>query len=494
MTFSWRGGSAASAPSRRRCRGGCTRRSAGLENRSFGTRVRSSAAEHRLHTAGVTGSIPVAPTIDANDPARRTACCSRAKIPSRSRSRAAAHLLGTTHVTATLARIGFDRAGNGRNCLVSGWSVPEKRHTWAVGHHSTLRLEFGPVAGGLMLEFNLSPFVAAGVHPSQRIFITVNDRPVGAETLESATWIGYSLPRDLLARDGGLEVRFDCPDATAPASVGVSADHRQLAFALREATIRDIPPPGKFARTKRACLPIQLYNDSAAHRAIVRGVTGLSVADLALCFESLGTGCEFGLFQRECGVEPLGLLRFAGLPYSELVSAMQCGFAGIEDDKSLTCHVAGSTPEWMVQTTVHRLRYHTFRSPADVTAEQLLAEQSRILKFRREKLLELLATGEKLFTVRHQCDLTAAQVLPLLSALRCHGPGTLLFASRRTGLPAGTVEMLAPDLLVGSLDGIETITDEDERVGQDTWLSREGMTAWLSICANAYQLWASVTK
>jgi hypothetical protein len=142
----------------------------------------------------------------------------------------------------------------------------------------------------------------------------------------------------------------------------------------------------------------------------------------------------------------------------------------------------------MVQTTVHRLRYHTFLSPADVTAK-LLIEQSRVLKFRREKLLEIMATGEKLFAVRDRLDLTVAQVLPLFSALHCHGPGTLLFISTRTGLPAGTVEMLAAGLLRGSMDGVERIADEEERIGRDTWLSDQAMAAWLSICANAYRLW-----
>jgi hypothetical protein len=388
-----------------------------------------------------------------------------------------------------LARVGFGRADSGRACLVSGWSVPEKRHTWAVGYESVLRFAYEPAGGDLLLEFHLNPFVGKGSRSAQRIHVTVNGHRVGSETLESATWIGYRLPRTQFTQTGRLEVRFDCPDAAVPASVGAGADTRQLAFALREAIIRDVPPATPFAPRRRDPLPIQVYDGCEQQRAVVRGVAGLSLADLALSFESLGTGCEFGLFQRRCGVEPLGLLRFAGLPYAELVSGLQCGFAGLEDDDMLTCHVDGSTPEWMVQTTVHRLRYHTFRSPDDVTAEQLLREQSRILKFRRGKLLEIMATGEKLFAVRDRLDLTTAQVLPLVSALRCQGPGALLFISTRTGLPAGTVEMLAPDLLRGSMDGIESIADEEERIGRDTWLSDEGMAAWLSICANAHRLW-----
>jgi hypothetical protein len=319
-------------------------------------------------------------------------------------------------VTQLLARKRFGREGNGRGCLVSGWSAPEKRHTWAVGRKSILRLTHEPAIGDLMLELCVMPFIADGRLMSQRIFVAVNGQQVGCESLGGASWIGFRLPRAAFAQTGQLEVHFDCPDATPPSSVGIGEDPRQLAFALREAVIRDVPPARRFERRRREKLPIRMYTGSEQHRDLIRGMTGLAVSDLALAFESLGTGCEFGLFQRRCGVEPLGLLRFAGLPYSDLVSGLECGFAGIEDDDKLTCHIAGSAPEWMVQTTLHRLRYHTFRSPADVSAEQLLREQSRVLKFRREKLLEILATGEKFCVVRHRLDLTVSQALPLLGS------------------------------------------------------------------------------
>ena len=51
--------------------------------------------------------------------------------------------------------------------------------------------------------------------------------------------------------------------------------------------------------------------------------------DLMLRFESLGQNCEFGLVQRRCGSEPLGLLRFASTPLPHLLAAFEGGFEGL---------------------------------------------------------------------------------------------------------------------------------------------------------------------
>ena len=38
----------------------------------------------------------------------------------------------------------------------------------------------------------------------------------------------------------------------------------------------------------------------------------LNDRDLVFAFESIGDNCELGMLQRHVGIEPLGLLRFAG--------------------------------------------------------------------------------------------------------------------------------------------------------------------------------------
>ncbi len=62
----------------------------------------------------------------------------------------------------------------------------------------------------------------------------------------------------------------------------------------------------------RPAVPIR-GDGSPADANVVRGLTGLS--PLAQSIESLGLNYEFGLFQREIGIETLGLLRFKGLLY-----------------------------------------------------------------------------------------------------------------------------------------------------------------------------------
>jgi tetratricopeptide (TPR) repeat protein len=54
--------------------------------------------------------------------------------------------------------------------------------------------------------------------------------------------------------------------------------------------------------------------------------TDQNVRDLVMQFESLGgrgLGCEFGIFQRDCGAEPLGLLRWADMPYDMLLATLR---------------------------------------------------------------------------------------------------------------------------------------------------------------------------
>lgn len=384
------------------------------------------------------------------------------------------------------AQFGF--GGNGRRGLRSGWSS-EKRHTWAVGSESIFHLAYPPASGDLQLELHLMPFVSNPHLKTQRIRISVNGRVVGSEDLSVATWLGFRLPQEEFKQTGLLEVQLHCPDATIPASLGAGEDGRQLGFALKEALILDTPGIASFPGSSRPPLPIPLYTGATRDCDIVRGLTSLSPDDLALSFESLGINCEFGLFQRECGIEPLGLLRFAGLSYLNLIRGLDAGFAGIEDRKFLSCSIEGARPEWMARSDVFGLAYHTNRSPTDIAAEDVLREQARILPFRRSKLLDLLSTGEKLFVVHWPEGMTVAQALPLLSILRSYGPNALLFVDHRTGKPAGTVDALARDLFRGSMDGVVKGAGEGDRIERKTWLSDAAITAWMSVCANAYRLW-----
>jgi hypothetical protein len=392
-------------------------------------------------------------------------------------------------MTGKMTRYYFGADRIPSHCLVSGWSRPEENHTWTIGTESILRLNYEPGDGDLQIEFGLVPFVANPRPTSQRLQVFVDNRLVCSENLDGPTWLGFRLARKTFAQTGVLTMQLLCPDATSPASISDSGDARQLGFSFRDVLIRNVPLRAPFARRVRPPVPINRYTGSPADLDVIWGLTALSPPDLANSFESLGTNCEFGLFQRRCEAEPLGLLRFAGLSYLDLVNGIAAGFAGIDEVANMTCYPDGPDGEWIVRTRSFGLEYHTNLSSADATAEAVLAAQRPILSFRRQKFLDLLSTGGKLFVVMRPQDMTEAQALPLISALRAYGPNALLFVSQQTGHPPGTVEALATDLFHGSMDGISKGRGPEETTENRTWLGDAAMTAWLSVCTNAYRLW-----
>jgi hypothetical protein len=262
-----------------------------------------------------------------------------------------------------------------------------------------------------------------------------------------------------------------------------------LAFAVWEAVVIKVAPETTYVTTKALGSSGQLRQTSVEHvvsKTLAR--TGLALAEVASAFESLGTNCEFGLFQRRCGCESFGLLRFAGMPYPSLVSGLDLGFPDIGDPVLLRCTVEGATPEWMVEHTSFHMKFHTFASPSETSQDAVIRQQSKVLPYRRDRLLEILKTGEKIFVVLRPEGMTRSQAIPLLAVLRSYGPNSLLYVSDATGEPAGTVQRLDADLYCGSMDGVDRVARGDDLVGRDNWLSDASFAAWAEICTTTYKM------
>ena len=383
--------------------------------------------------------------------------------------------------------VAFRRGGAGEACLREGWSRPEDAFTWSDGLRSALELRVPDAPGDLYLELSLGAFTCKPDHPRQRLTITIEDRALFSGTVEGDTCIGFLLPRASWAADRPLHISMDHPDAVAPQSLGLGGDYRRLACALRQIAHWRVPARADFSPILRAPLPLTTITGDGREHALARYVTGLSLRDLSLAFESFGLNCEFGMFQRRCGAEPLGLLRFGGLNYPDLLRGIEAKFDGLETPALLTCHV--EQEDWMVRNSRYGISFHTLRMPAEIGAEALLADYARGLRFRREKFAEILATGEKLFVINRPEGMTPPEALPLLMRLRRFGPNALLFISAATGLAPGSVEALAPHLFRGAMDGVTRFGKPEELEGRDNWLSDAGMAFWVSLCAHSYRLW-----
>ena len=117
-----------------------------------------------------------------------------------------------------------------------------------------------------------------------------------------------------------LAILFVHPDAGSPQKFGISPDSRELAIAVHEAVL----------------LPVTEADELMGWR----GRTGQFVSSdwraqalvpdwkrIASKFQSMGQDCEFGLVQRPCGAEPLGLFRFCNIWLHDLIQCLRSEFS-----------------------------------------------------------------------------------------------------------------------------------------------------------------------
>ena len=171
---------------------------------------------------------------------------------------------------------------------------------------------------------------------------------------------------------------------------------------------------------------------------------------LMLGFESLGDNCEFGLVQRHFGAEPIGLLRWAAIWVWELLDGLTDGFERLGDVDDFVLDV--STQYYASRSVAYRMPISTYLPLGSADPVALIPKIRRRLLFLRRKLLEDLASGEKIFVYKSMDDLSDADALALHGALQRYGRNRFLGVRRADAdNPPGTVRCLAPGLAIGHI-------------------------------------------
>lgn len=384
--------------------------------------------------------------------------------------------------------ISFASAGNSLAFLGGGWARSEGDFTWGIGAESHLLLPRLETADHYVLTLDVIPFVHTPRLPNQRLIVSVNDTVLGSTDLCRPTLLGYRIPGGLARRSDRMVVTLQHPDAARPIDFSDIADTRFLAFALSEAKLYRVVDPALPGGTR---LPTGLMLN-AGHEGdtVVRGhtdvaewvtaYTGLAIPELALRFESLGENCEFGLFQRRCDAEPLGLLRFSSTFMRNLIRGIDSGFEGLGEIEDIDPRLEGASPkEYMVHERKYGLVYHTFVYEGQRSVWLMREQESARLKFLRRKFMEELEAADKIFVYKFGSMVSEAEILPLHMALNRYGEATLLWVvPAERNRPAGTVEVVMPGLLKGYIDRFAPADNAHD-------LSFDG---WLRLCANAWLL------
>ncbi len=212
--------------------------------------------------------------------------------------------------------------------------------------------------------------------------------------------------------------------------------------------------------------------------------------DLVLQFEGLGgtaQGCEFGLFQRELGAEPLSLLRWTLMNAETLADALESDFEGVGTPEQTVLDFF-EWPDYREYCTADRrflMKMHTWVKEDEKPFDPMFQMMCRRLTFLRDKLLDDLAAAGKIFVFKmgdRMC--TPAQVARIHRALRRHGPNTLLYVRLADHAhPDGTVEQVQEGLFIGYISHFNQAPD-----GKVRKLARD---SWLAICRETYRIWQS---
>jgi hypothetical protein len=381
--------------------------------------------------------------------------------------------------------IGFGTAGNSLAYLVGGWARSEDGFTWGVGAESHLVFPRQEAADEFVLTLDVVPFVHAPELPSQRLIVSVNDTVVGSSDLSRPTLLGYRIPAPLARRSERMVITLQHPDAARPMDFSDVEDERYLAFALSEAKLYRITDSHASGATR---LPPGLMLGSSNERSFgarrqvdltewASSRTGLTIPQIALKFESLGENCEFGLFQRRCDSEPLGLLRFSSTFMRNLIRGIDNGFEGLGEIEDIDPRLEGGPrKEYMIHERKFGLVYHTFVYEGQRSIWLMREQESARLKFLRRKFREELEATDKIFVYKFSSGVSEEEILPLYMSLNRYSEATLLWVVPfERDRPPGTVEVVMPGLLKGYIDRFAP----DENAHD---LSFDG---WLRVCANA---------
>jgi tetratricopeptide (TPR) repeat protein len=269
------------------------------------------------------------------------------------------------------------------------------------------------------------------------------------------------------------QVAYQTDYARAAEERGDAAEAQRRWQSLRERNADDPTVLGDIGHHQ---LRANLSNLETAQSAPSTVASGTDARSLLLPMEGLGDNCEFGMLQRRFGAEPLGLLRFASISLPNLIAGLYAGFEGVGDLAEMRIEVLYNG-EYLIQDA-YGIKQHTFVYRHELSEDRFAAQTARRSVFLRNKLLDDLKLGAKLFVCRINA-ITAAEATALHTAMRTYGrPHLLCVQKSDANHAAGSVETLGEGLMLGYVS----------RFASQMGLQDCEYGEWLTVCRAAHAI------
>jgi hypothetical protein len=190
---------------------------------------------------------------------------------------------------------------------------------------------------------------------------------------------------------------------------------------------------------------------------------------LCMLFESLGQDCEFGLLQRKFGAESLGLFRWAFVTPPKLLELLHNRLDGYGAPANSRVSVA----EWgeiVFHDNLYGTSRHTFVHSEGIDLKAFLVKECKRLLFLKDKLLEDLSNGEKIFVYQTNCETTEAFPDQLHRAVSQFGRNRTFVVRIADAIhPAGTVVSDGSGLTTGYIGRLGK-TDSGWDIDFEMWI------------------------
>ena len=382
--------------------------------------------------------------------------------------------------------ISFGKSGHSEAVIGPGWFSQEDNCRWMIGGFSVLALPMPAEsnAADFILMLRVTPYIVSGQIDCQRCTVVCGAETVAEVKLRVPSWIGFRISAEAVVSEE-LAILFVHPDAGSPQKFGISPDSRELAIAVHEAVLLPVTEADELMGWRGRTS--QFVSSDWRAQALIP-----DWKRIASKFQSLGQDCEFGLVQRHCEAEPLGLFRFCNIRLNALMQCLLSDFSELTDEEKLQIYPS-STGAWpqhwprvwaseyfgtyesldqggvdvvaqqpMADGADWRggLLFHTYvRTDQNVDVDALRRKESTRLKMMVRLFREDLEDGEKVFVLlRKDAPLDEFEVLPLISLMRRYNPKAALLWVTVAGPDerhlVGQCEMVGNNLVKGYLDRI----------------------------------------